>query len=50
MHVHTAVVGGGDRDTYCTSKMQFYRRLLMVLFLLYDVETSYVHVNARIPE
>jgi hypothetical protein len=22
MHVHTAGVGGGERDTYCTSKLQ----------------------------
>jgi hypothetical protein len=51
-----AVVGGGERETQCTSKLQVvesdttctsYRQLLMVLSLLYDIEKSYV--NAGMP-
>ncbi len=40
LHVHTAGVGGGERDTHCTSKLQavdgdVLRRLLTVLILLH---------------
>jgi hypothetical protein len=51
LHVRTAGVGGGERDTHCKSKLQVvesdtpcmsivHRRLLMVSFLLHDVEKS----------
>jgi hypothetical protein len=62
MHVLTASVGGGERDTLFTHAVQvqpggsekfksdlpstsIYRQLLMVLFLLYDIEKSYVNAG-----
>jgi hypothetical protein len=51
LHVHTAGVGGGERDAYCTSKLQavdrdVLRRLLTVLLLIYDVE----NLPEKLPE
>jgi hypothetical protein len=37
LHVHTANVGGGKRDTHA---VHFQTQRLMVLFLLYDIEKS----------
>jgi hypothetical protein len=58
LHIHTIGTGVGKRNTHCTSKLQvvesntpglhLHRRLLMVLFLLYDAEKSYI--NAGMPE
>jgi hypothetical protein len=51
---YTAVGGGGERDTSCTSKLKevesVHRRLVVVvLSLLYDVEKPCT-ANAGIPE
>ncbi len=56
LHVHTAGVGGGERDTHWTSKLQQmesgtnparHRVLLMVIFLLCNVENQ---LNAGMPK
>jgi hypothetical protein len=58
LHVHTAGVGGGERDTHCTSKLQvvengtctlhIFRPLLKVLFLLYDSEKSELNAGKKL--
>ncbi len=59
VHIHTAGVGGGERDIQCMSQVQstgsgmgytllVQRQLLMVLFLLYDIEQSYVNAGEKL--
>jgi hypothetical protein len=52
LHVHTVSVGGCERDTQCTSKlvvdsdtpcMSIDSCCMMVLFLIYDIEKSYLN-------
>ncbi len=56
LHVHTAGVGGGERDAHCPMHvqtacggkwctLQVHRQLLMVLYLLYDIEKLYVNAG-----
>ncbi len=47
LHVHTASVGDSERDTHAVQwyTLHVHRQLLMVLFLLYDIEKSYVNAG-----
>jgi hypothetical protein len=45
MHVPTASVGVGERDTHA---VQIHSQLLMVLFFLYDIEKSSVNAGEKL--